>query len=288
MTGYGRAEQSLENYTITVELRAVNNRYLDCNIKLPRTYLFAEDAVRSCVQRTIGRGKVDVFVSVEHGEEGDVHISLNRPVAEGYLAVVRTIEKDYALRNDLTAAALSRFPDVFRVERQETDADAMTRDLCAVTEEAVSAFNAMRAREGSRLAGDLQGKLDNLAALAEKVAARSPVTVAEYRARLEQRMRDVLADTNIDEGRILMEAALFADKTAVDEELVRLESHFSQVRSLLAAGGTVGRKLDFLVQELNREVNTIGSKGNDLEIARLVVEMKAEIEKIREQVQNLE
>ncbi|HPE16496.1 MAG TPA: YicC family protein, partial [Oscillospiraceae bacterium] len=255
---------------------------------LPRTYLFAEDAVRSRVQRAIGRGKVDVFVSVEHGEGSDVHISLNRPVAEGYLEIVRAIEKEYGLRSDLTAAALSRFPDVFRVEREETDADTMTRDLCVVTEEAVTAFNAMRAREGSRLAGDLLGKLDNLAALAETVAARSPVTVAEYRARLEQRMRDVLADTNIDEGRILMEAALFADKTAVDEELVRLESHFSQVRGLLAAGGTVGRKLDFLVQELNREVNTIGSKGNDLEIARLVVEMKAEIEKVREQVQNLE
>jgi uncharacterized protein (TIGR00255 family) len=288
MTGYGRAERALKNYTITVELRAVNNRYLDCTVKLPRTYLFAEDAVRACVQKAVGRGKVDVFVSVDHGEESGMRISLNRPVAEGYLEIVRTLEKDYALRSDLTAAGLSRFPDVFRVEREETDPDAVTRDLSAVTQEAVSAFNTMRAGEGSRLADDLLGKLDNLAALAEKVAARAPVTVAEYRARLEQRMRDVLADTSIDEGRILMEAALFADKTAVDEELVRLGSHLSQARGLLAAGGAVGRKLDFLIQELNREVNTIGSKGNDLEMARLVVEMKAEIEKIREQAQNLE
>ena len=288
MTGYGRAEETAEGRTVTVELRSVNNRYLDCNVRMPRLYLFAEEAVKSRVQNTISRGKVDVFVTLDHSGGEQVKISVNRPVADGYYAALRRLAETYVLHDDISVSLLSRFPDVLLAEKAEEDVEATAQSICAVLDRALADFDRMRTREGEKLKEDI---LSRAAAIEEKVALveeRSPQTVAEYRARLEARMAEVLANTQLEESRILTEAAIFADKVAVDEETVRLRSHIGQLRELLSRGGPVGRKLDFLIQEFNREANTIGSKCSDLEIARHVVDIKAEIEKIREQVQNIE
>lgn len=288
MTGYGRAVKTLHGREITVEMRSVNNRFLDCSVKLPRAYAYGEDAVKQRVKERVARGKVDVFISIVDTQESSVKVSLNRPVVEGYLGALRALVSDYGVRDDISAATLSRFPDVFVVEKPEEDEEQNLADLLAVTGEAIDAYNAMRCREGAALAADLRAHAAAVAACVERVEKRSPVTVAEYRARLTAKLREVLESTTIDESRILTEAAIFADKVAVDEETVRLRSHLSQLEELLSAGGAIGRKLDFLLQEMNREANTIGSKGNDLEQARNVVEIKAELEKIREQIQNIE
>ena len=288
MTGYGRAVMTLNGREITVEVRSVNNRFLDCSIKLPRAFSYAEDAVKQKIKEQVSRGKVDVFISVNTTAGENVKISLNRPVLEGYLEALRTIAADYGVREDISATSLARFPEVFLMEKPEEDEAQNTADIVAVAQQAVSTYNAMRETEGAALAADLRSHAAVILSYVEKVEARSPVTVAEYRARLESRLREVLESTTIDEGRILTEAAIFADKVAVDEETVRLRSHLNQLEGLLQSGGAIGRKLDFLLQEMNREANTIGSKGNDLEQTRNVVEIKAELEKIREQIQNIE
>lgn len=288
MTGYGRAIQTVLGREITVEVRSVNNRYLDCTVKLPRLFSFAEDAVKQKVKEFVTRGKVDVYVSVGPCTEGGVSITLNRPVLEGYLAAMQTIAADYEVKNDISVNSLSRLPDVFTVEKSEEDEDALKAGLVGVTEQALQAFNAMRQTEGAALEADLREKAKNILTMVEKVEERSPVTVAEYRARLEAKMQEVLESTSIDEARILTEAAIFADKVAVDEETVRLRSHLQQFDTMLSSSEPIGRKLDFLMQEMNREANTIGSKGNDIEQARTVVDIKAELEKIREQMQNIE
>ncbi len=288
MTGYGRAVRVYADKQITVELRSVNNRYLDCSVKLPRLYSFAEDAVKQLVKKSISRGKVDVFVTVALTQSDDVAIVLNRPVLEGYLAAMRTIASDYEVRDDISVNALSRLPDVFTVEKTEQDEDLLKAQLLEVVEEALAGYDKMRRTEGVALAEDLRAKASNVLKLVEFVETRSPKTVEEYRTRLAQKMQEVLESTSIDEARILTEAAIFADKVAVDEETVRLRSHLSQLDSMLQSGEPIGRKLDFLMQEINRETNTIGSKCSDLELARTVVEIKAELEKIREQIQNIE
>ena len=288
MTGYGRAVETRNGREISVEIRSVNNRYLDCNIKQPRLYSFAEEAVKQAVKSSISRGKVDVFLSIANCGTSAVEISLNRPVLEGYLAAMRTIVTDYGVTDDISVSSLARLPDLFLVEKADTDEEQVTEDLIAVVHQALSAFDAMRTREGAALEADLRSRAGTILSLTEQVEARSPVTLAEYRARLTAKMQEVLENQNIDESRILAEAALYADKIAVDEETVRLRSHLSQLESMLTGGGAIGRKLDFLLQEMNREANTIGSKGNDLEQARTVVEIKAELEKIREQTQNIE
>ena len=288
MTGYGRAVQLLNGREITVELRSVNNRYLDCTVKLPRIFSFAEDPIRQCVKSRVARGKVDVFVSVNFEALSDVDIRVNRPVLEGYLAAMRSIAADYEVRDDISVCALSRLPDVFTVEKQQQDEAQAVQDLLAVTGEAIDAFNAMREREGEALANDLRSRAGTILGLVEQIETRSPVTLAEYRERLTARMNEVLENTQIDEARILTEAAIYADKIAVDEETVRLRSHLAQLESMLDTGGPIGRKLDFLMQEMNREINTVGSKASDLEQAKTVVEVKAELEKIREQMQNIE
>ena len=288
MTGYGRAEEKVNGSTITVELRSVNNRYLDCSVRIPRLYLFAEEAIKSRVQASISRGKVDVFVTLDSTGAEKVQVSVNRPVADGYYAALRQLAEIYGLEGDISVSLLSRFPEVLLAEKAEEDVEEMARDICAVLDRALEAFDRMRTREGERLREDI---LARAAAIEEKVALveeRSPQTVAEYRARLEARMNEVLSSTQIDPARILTEAAIFADKVAVDEETVRLRSHIGQLREMLEKGGATGRKLDFLIQEFNREANTIGSKCSDIDIARHVVDIKAEIEKIREQVQNIE
>ena len=288
MTGYGRAVETYEGREITAEIRSVNNRYLDCSVKLPRMYSFAEDAVKQTVKESIARGKVDVFISVNATGSAPVQISLNRPVLEGYLAAMQTIVSDYGVQNDISVSSLTRFSDIFVVEKADEDEELITTQIVAVVTKALAAYDAMRVTEGQALERDLRSRAATILKLTEQVEARSPVTLAEYRQRLTAKMREVLENQNIDESRILAEAAIYADKIAVDEETVRLRSHLSQMDAMLTAGGAVGRKLDFLLQELNREANTIGSKGNDLEQARTVVEIKAELEKIREQAQNIE
>lgn len=287
MTGYGRAEKTIDGREITVEMRAVNNRYLDLNVKLPRVYGFAEDEVKSLIKANVNRGKLDLFITVNVTADTSLQISLNKPVLEGYLAALKSIAADYGVRDDISVTALSRMPDVFVVEKQEEDEQKLTDDILSVVKEALAKFNAMR-EEGAAMEADLRSRAKTVLSLVEKVEARSPVTLAEYRARLTEKMQEVLGQTNIDEGRILQEAAIYADRIAVDEETVRLRSHLNQLEQMLTSGGPIGRKLDFLLQEFNRESNTIGSKGNDLEQARTVVELKAELEKIREQTQNIE
>lgn len=288
MTGYGRAVRTLNGREITVELRSVNNRFLDCTVKLPRAFSYAEDAIKQTVKASVARGKVDVFVGVNATAEENVRVSLNRPVLEGYLNALRTVVSDYGVRDDISAMSLSRLPEVFVVEKPEEDEERNTADIVSVAKEALAAYNAMREREGAALAADVRAHASVILSFVEKVEQRSPVTLREYRTRLENKLREVLENKSIDESRIVTEAALFADKIAVDEETVRLRSHLSQLETLLSEGGAIGRKLDFLLQEMNREANTIGSKGNDLEQARNVVEIKAELEKIREQIQNIE
>ncbi|MCI8422587.1 MAG: YicC family protein [Lawsonibacter sp.] len=288
MTGYGRAEQVFRGCTITVELRAVNNRYLDCSVRIPRLYIFAEEAIKARVKGSISRGKVDVFVTLNSVGAEKVQVTVNKPAADGYYAALTQLAGDYHLSDEISVSLLSRFPEVLLAEKAEEDVEQMAQDICSVLDQALTDFDAMRTREGEKLREDI---LSRAAAIEEKVSlveTRSPQTVAEYRARLEARMSEVLANTQIDSARILTEAALFADKVAVDEETVRLRSHIGQLRELLHQGGAVGRKLDFLIQEFNREANTIGSKCCDIEISRQVVDIKGEIEKIREQIQNLE
>ena len=288
MTGYGRGEAVLHDRTITVEVRAVNNRYLDCAVKIPRLYVFAEEAIKAQVQSQVGRGKVDVFVTIDATAADKVAVTLNRPVADGYYAALTQMRETYDLAEPVSLSLLSRFPDVFLVEKEQGDADVIAGDILQVLSQALTDFNAMRAREGAKLADDVRAKAGTIASLVTQVEQRSPETVAAYREKLRQRMEEVLENTQIDESRILTEAALFADKVAVDEETVRLRSHLAQLEEMLQAEGPIGRKLDFLIQEFNREANTIGSKCSDLEISRHVVDIKAEIEKIREQVQNVE
>lgn len=288
MTGYGRAEQVLNARAITVELRSVNNRYLDCSVRMPRLYLFAEDAIKSKVQGSISRGKVDVFVTLDASGADRISVSVNRPVADSYYAALTELAKTYGLQEDVSLSLLSRFQDVLLVENAEEDAEQVARDICSVLEQALADFDQMRSREGRRLKDDILSRAGTIEMLVTSVEERSPQTVSEYRARLEERMREVLANTQLDQARILAEAAIYADKVAVDEETVRLRSHIAQLRDMLAKGGPIGRKLDFLIQEFNREANTIGSKCGDIEIARQVLDIKAEIEKIREQVQNIE
>lgn len=279
MTGYGRARQERNGRNITVEVRSVNNRYLDCTVKMPRAYIFAEDAMKALVQKYISRGKVDVFVTVDAVTADQTVVQVNEPLARSYYQALSRLREMFSLEDELSASTLARFPDVLAVTKAEEDLEMISADICAVLEEALTAHRQMRSVEGEKLFSDIAGRADTIESVVAKVEERSPQTVSEYRARLEAKMREVLQSTTIDESRILTEAAIFADKIAVDEETVRLRSHLSQLRTMLSGDEPVGRKLDFLIQEVNRECNTIGSKCNDLTIARGVVNMKAEVER---------
>ena len=287
MTGYGRAQGSFSGGEISVEIKSVNNRYLDTNVKLPRVYNFAEDSVKSLVQHTISRGKVDVFININAAGAEKVKISVNAPVAEGYLSALKQLA-GYGIREDISVSLLSRFNDVFLVEKQEEDEKEVQEAILSVAAQALAAFDDMRTAEGEALKTDLEQKAEEVLSMVSRVEARSPVTVAAYRERLTAKMREVLENTALDEARIIQETAIYADKVAVDEETVRLRSHVDQLKTMLREGGVIGRKLDFLMQEMNREANTIGSKGNDVEQARNVVDIKSLLEKIREQIQNIE
>ena len=288
MTGFGRAKQEIGGKTITVELRAVNHRYLDCTVKAPRQYGFLDDALKKAAAARIARGKVEIFVTVETQELGDTTVTVNHALAAQYLAALHELSEKYGLRDDITVMSLAKMPDVLGSERVDQDMDEMIRDVTAVFAQACDGFDEMRLREGEKLADDVRSRAAEIERLVGEVEVRSPERVREYRERLLARMQEVLADTNIDETRIVTEAAIYADKTAVDEETVRLRSHLHQLDGMLREEKPIGRKLDFLVQEMNREANTIGSKANDVDMAQTVVNIKSEIEKIREQIQNIE
>ena len=288
MTGYGRAVETVNGREFTVELRSVNNRYLDCSVRLPRLLSFAEDSVKQAVKQSVSRGKVDVFISV-HSEGGEeIKISLNENVLQGYLAAMNTMVEQFGVSDDISVSALSRLPEVFTMEKPEVDEKQLQQDLLSVVAKALESYDAMRCTEGQALDRDLRNRGETILGYVAQIEEGNVQTVSDYRARLEAKMKEVLANTAIDENRILTETAIFADKVAVDEETVRLRSHLEQMNTMLSGGGAVGRKLDFLLQEMNREANTIGSKCTDVRLARIVVEIKAELEKIREQTQNIE
>ena len=288
MTGYGRAREMRGGRDITVEVRSVNNRYLDCAVKMPRAYIFAEDAVKSRVQKAVSRGKVDVFITIDATAADETVVSVNEPLARGYYEALVRLKELFALEGAVTPEVLAKFPDVLTVTKAEEDVESIAADICAVLEDALGAYNEMRAVEGTKLAEDVGSRASAIEETVSLVEQRSPQTVAAYRQRLEAKMMEVLQSATIDEARILTEAAIFADKVAVDEETVRLRSHVAQLRTMLQAQRPTGKDMDFLMQEFNRECNTIGSKCNDLAVTQDVVAMKAEVEKIREQVQNIE
>ena len=288
MTGYGRAREMLNKRDITVEVRSVNNRYLDCTVKMPRMYTFAEDAIKQHVQQAVSRGKVDVFITVDASAADVAKVTVNQELAAQYAAALGVLAGVCCVESRVTPEQLARFPDVLTVTKADEDLESVSADICAVLDQALEAYNAMRAVEGKKLAEDIGSRLTNIENYTSQVEARSPQTVAEYRAKLTARMEEVLQSTTIDPQRILTEAAIYADKVAVDEETVRLRSHVAQLRGMLESDEPMGRKMDFLIQEVNREYNTIGSKCSDVSIAQGVVGLKAEVEKMREQVQNVE
>jgi len=288
MTGYGGASEKVDVLELTVELKSVNNRYLDVSVRLPRAYIFAEEQIKSTVGKTISRGKVDVFVTAASSAGEDIAVTVNEVLASRYVEALRSIEEKFGLCGGLSSVDIARFPEVLTAEKTEIDRDEVLCALMSALEAALRDFDAMRTVEGEKMSEDITGRLDAIGQMLDFIEERSPQTVAEYREKLLQRMTEILDGKDIDESRILTEAAIFADKWAVDEETVRLRSHIAQFRAMLADNVPVGRKLDFLIQEMNRETNTIGSKCSDIEITRRVVDIKAEIEKIREQIQNVE
>ena len=288
MTGYGRAVETVNGREFTVELRSVNNRYLDCSVRLPRMLSFAEDAVKQAVKASVSRGKVDVFITVRSEAGDEVQVTLNQSVLQSYLTAMHQMVDEFGVADDISVSTVSRLPEVFVIEKPQVDEAQLLSDLMSVVNKALEGYDAMRCTEGAALDADLRRRGETILSLVGQVEAGNGKTVADYRARLEAKLKEVLGNTAIDESRILTEAAIFADKVAVDEETVRLRSHLKQMNTMLSSGGAVGRKLDFLLQEMNREANTIGSKCTDVNLARIVVDIKAELEKIREQTQNIE
>ena len=288
MTGYGRSQQLADGMNITVEIKSVNHRYFEFSSKLPRSYGFLDEKLKSFFNGKLTRGKMECYVQIEAVEEPDTVISLNHSLVKGYLDAYKELSETYGIENDVKVSDIARVSDIFAVRKQAADEDRIWAAVQTVAQVALDGFIAMREREGERLKADVLYRLDEIIANVEFIEERSPQTVAEYNEKLLGRLKELLGETHIDEQRILTEAAIFADKIAVAEETVRLRSHISQLRSFLEQSDAVGKKMDFLVQELNREANTIGSKAQDVEIARRVVSIKAEIEKIREQIQNIE
>ena len=288
MTGYGRGEALKENISVVVELRSVNHRYFEFSSRVPRGYAFLEDKLKTFCQQRITRGKVDLFLTLDVSASDNVVIEINHSLASGYVNAIKELSETYEINDGLSAINLSRFPDLFTVKSQAIDEDTVWSVVAEATSFALDGFTAMRAKEGKKLYDDVKSRVETILEKVAFVEERSPETVRAYREKLETRIREMLADAMVDEGRLLTETAIFADKVAVAEETVRLRSHIKQLMELLESDIAVGRKLDFIVQEMNREANTIGSKAQDIEIAHTVVDIKAEIEKIREQIQNIE
>ncbi len=288
MTGYGRAQQTIDGMDITFEVKSVNHRYYEYSSRLPRAYGFLDDKIKNHLQKTISRGKVDVYVFIETVDAPGSTVTVNHTLAKAYLDAYHELAETYGLREDVSASVLARNPDILTVHKSAEDEEAIWNAVKTVADEAVARFVAMREKEGARMRDDILSRRETILSAVEKVEERSPQTVKEHMDKVEQRMRELLDNAAVDEQRLLTEAAIFADKIAVAEETVRLRSHLDQLEELLSGSEAVGRKLDFLVQEINRETNTIGSKASDVAIARIVVDVKAEIEKIREQIQNIE
>ena len=288
MTGYGSASGEWNGAGIRIEMKSVNNRYFDFNLKIPRAYMSIEEKLKQLVQTRISRGKVDMFVTLDLSKASLDEIRVNYSLARSYVEAVRRVAEEFGVPDKLTASDVLRFPDVMSVERDDSDAEGLFAAILSIAGEALAAFDDFRAREGERLGADLTLRLSEIERLTALAEARSAETVPEYREKLQARMEDILQNRQLDESRILTEAAIFADKVAINEETVRLRSHVAELRSMLKSAEPIGRKLDFLVQELNRESNTVASKGNDADMARIAVDLKAEVEKIREQAQNIE
>ena len=288
MTGYGMGKAELGNKTFTVEIKSVNSRYSDFSVKMPRIYTFLEDPIRKAASARISRGKADIYVNVESSGEDDSVVKVNTALAKEYLDALRTIGTELGISSNATAETFLRVPDVLTVDKAPEDDSLITEAVLSALNSALDGFDEMRTAEGEKLKADLLEHLAFIENATDEVEKRSPEIVKEYRARIDERVRDILGAASYDETRLLTEVAIFADKVNVNEETVRLKSHVSQFRQMLSAGGSVGRKIDFLIQEMNREINTIGSKSNDLQVARIVIDVKAEIEKLREQIQYIE
>lgn len=288
MTGYGRAQKILNGRDISVEIRSVNHRYYEYTSRIPRTYSYIDEKLKSLLKSAISRGKVEVSVTINNIDGKDAQIAINKGVAEGYVSALRGISEELGLKDDLALSKLIKIPDIFNIQKTPDDEEQICTDVSEVTSEALGRFVAMRETEGERLKKDILEKADFIIERVSMVEEQSPATVEAYRKKLYKKISEVLEDKNIDEQRIITEAAIFSEKIAVDEETVRLRSHIAQLRDILESEEPVGRKLDFIIQEINREVNTIGSKAQDLSITKIVVDMKSEIEKIREQSQNVE
>lgn len=288
MTGYGRAQKIINGRDILVEIRSVNHRYYEYSSRIPRAYGYIDEKLKAQLKTGITRGKVEISVTINNIESKDTQIAVNKAVAEGYINALRSISEEFQLRDDLALSKLIKLPDIFNVQKTPDDEEQVWEDISQVSSEALEKFVSMREKEGEKLKEDVLGKSQIILGMVRKVEEFSPKTVENYRNRLYQKLSEILESKDIDQQRILTESAVFAEKIAVDEETVRLRSHISQLDEMLDSDDAVGRKLDFIVQEMNREVNTIGSKAQDINITRLVVDMKAEIEKIREQIQNIE
>lgn len=288
MTGFGRCEVMEGSRKFTVEMKSVNHRYLDVNIKMPKKLNFFESAIRGELKTYLQRGKVDIFISYEDFSENNVSVKYNRETAAAYLQYLKQMAEEFGLDNDVRVSGLSRYPEVFSMEEQTVDEDELWKELRKALRGAAESFVESRIREGESLRCDLDGKLDSMLSHVGYITERSPQIIAQYRQKLEEKVRELLEDTRIDDNRLLMEVTIYADKVCVDEELVRLKSHIEATKEALREGGGIGRKLDFIAQEMNREANTILSKANDLEISNCAIDLKTEIEKVREQIQNIE
>lgn len=288
MTGYGTAKGKIEDLDVTIELKSVNNRYLDTSVRVPRGFVFLEDKIKSAIQSKLSRGKIDVFVTIDSSSSEDLIVRINEPLARGYFEALKSLSEEFEIPNNVDAVTISRFPDVLSLEKKELDMDAVSAGMQELTLAAVDDFDRMRAIEGEKLQQDLFEKIACIEALLSKIEEEAPKTVEEYQNRLLQKMKDVLEDSSVEENRIIQEAAIYADHIAINEETVRLHSHIAQLKMMIEQGSPIGRKMDFLIQEFNREANTIGSKCQNSEVAHYVVDMKSEIEKMREQVQNIE
>ena len=288
MTGYGKSEQTIDSLNVTVEIKSVNHRYFEFSARVPREYGFLEEKLKKYCNSLITRGKVECYVSVEDLEEREMEVNVNETLAAGYVKALKELSERFGLKDDISAVTLSRYPDVITLHKASEDEERIWNAVKTVAETAVSKFIEMRETEGSKLRGDILSRADYIIECVEFIEGRSPETVREYNEKLKQRMKELLGDAAVDEQRLLNEAAIYADKIAVDEETVRLRSHISQLREFMNSSEAIGRKLDFLFQEINREANTIGSKAQDVDIAKKVIAIKAEVEKIREQVQNIE
>lgn len=288
MTGFGRAQDTVDRMNISVEIKSVNHRYFEFSSKVPRMYGFLDEKLKTHIQSFVARGKIDCFVTIEELEDDNCTVSINHSLASGYINALAELSEKYGIENDVTATTLSKYYDIFSVHKDEADEERVWNAVRTVTDRALSSFIAMREREGEKLKNDILSRCDIILENVGFIEERSPQTVIEYNAKLLERMKTVLEDVHVDEQRLLTEAAIYADKIAVAEETVRLRSHVEQMCEFMNSNAAIGRKADFLIQEFNREANTIGSKAQDVAIAKKVIDIKSEVEKIREQIQNIE